>query len=212
MEIGLHRNDIEIQDVIGPCGVPKHTGGFKVGVGVTPNGENLTIDPGRIYVDGILCELEERVFYTSQPDYPNPEYAVPVGSPPSDTPQLNLPDGDYLVYLDVWRREINALDDSDIREKALGGPDTTTRLKTVWQVKLWPVANTASSPPTSPPSNSNCDTPFPEWVERITAPTGSLYARTAPSKEEITPCLLPPKAGFARLENQLYTDNTHKLH
>ena len=45
-----------------------------------------------------------------------------------------------LVYLDVWQRHITALDDKLLREVALGGPDTTTRLKTVWQVKALPLA------------------------------------------------------------------------
>ena len=41
-----------------------------------------------------------------------------------------------MVYLDVWERHITALEDDDIREKALGGPDTATRTKVVWQVKI----------------------------------------------------------------------------
>ena len=42
----------------------------------------------------------------------------------------------YLVYLDVWERHLTSLDDEDIRESALGGPDTATRTKIVWQAKL----------------------------------------------------------------------------
>lgn len=33
----------------------------------------------------------------------------------------------YLVYLDVWTRDITALEDTNIREIALCGPDTSTR-------------------------------------------------------------------------------------
>ena len=40
------------------------------------------------------------------------------------------------MYLDVWERHVTALEDDDIREKALGGADTTTRCKVVWQVKV----------------------------------------------------------------------------
>src|SRR5439155_18623790 len=47
---------IESRDVIGACGVPKHGGGFRIGV--TPPADDLTISPGRIYVDGLLCEHE----------------------------------------------------------------------------------------------------------------------------------------------------------
>ena len=50
-----------------------------------------------------------------------------------------------LAYLDVWGRHVTALDDPRLREVALGGPDTDTRLKRVWQVKVLPLAVTASS-------------------------------------------------------------------
>ena len=49
--------------------------------------------------------------------------------------------GTYLAYLDVWQRHVTALEDPDIAEPALGGADTATRLKNVWQVKLVKVAN-----------------------------------------------------------------------
>jgi photosystem II stability/assembly factor-like uncharacterized protein len=87
---------------------------------------NFTISPGRIYVDGILCELENEITYLNQPDFPG-------------APQLDLDAGIHLAYLDVWQREITALDDPLIREVALGGPDTAVRLQTVCQVKVLPV-------------------------------------------------------------------------
>ena len=52
-----HRNETEALDVIGQCGVPQAGGGFRIGF--TPDNTDLTISPGRMYVDGILCELNE---------------------------------------------------------------------------------------------------------------------------------------------------------
>ena len=77
---------------------------------------NLATSAGRIYVDGILCEFEE---------------AAPLSVPPEA--------GKYLVYVDCWRRHITAVQDPQIRETALGGPDTCTRLQTIAQVKFLPV-------------------------------------------------------------------------
>ena len=214
LAIQQHRTGTEAQDEIGLCGVPKKIGGFKIDA--TPDGQDLMISPGRIYVGGLLCELEATALpfswwrairtrrvcpafrvdmrqfqvgqcvriaapskadkvlhitdldteqniltfsanitdfqgageitlrrittYVTQPDYPNPDFTSSVTSPPSSPPSapghLNLTDGTYLAFLDVWPREITALDDRFVREVALGGPDTTTRLKTVWQVKL----------------------------------------------------------------------------
>lgn len=83
---------------------------------------------GRYYVKGILCENEENVDLAQQPDYPEP--VLPTGV---------LERSAYLAYLDVWERPITALEDASIREVALGGPDTSTRARLVWQVKLLPI-------------------------------------------------------------------------
>ena len=50
-------------DTIGPHGVPKAGGGFEITV--APDGADLLIGAGRIYVDGLLCESgAERVEVT----------------------------------------------------------------------------------------------------------------------------------------------------
>jgi hypothetical protein len=87
------------------------------------------IGDGRYYVDGILCESEAPVRFSQQPDYP---------AGPSEL-QKGVDVDHVLVYLDVWGRHISAAEDPDMREIALGGPDTTTRTQTVWQVKLLPL-------------------------------------------------------------------------
>ena len=80
---------------------------------------DFAILEGHYYVDGLLCENDQVCTYTTQPDYP---------LPPS---QLLDKAGDHLVYLDVWQRVIRYVEDPDIREVALGGPDTTVRTKLV---------------------------------------------------------------------------------
>ncbi|MGD9534379.1 MAG: DUF6519 domain-containing protein [Candidatus Nitrosocosmicus sp.] len=50
---------------------------------------------------------------------------------------LNVKENSYfIVYLDVWDREISSIEDPSILETALGGIETTTRTKTISQVKL----------------------------------------------------------------------------
>ncbi len=197
LDIATHRTQVEAVDVIGHTGVPKNDDGFKIGL--SGNLHNLTIANGRIYVEGLLCELENSASYTDQPYLPNPDFTSPE-SPPASPPQsrLQLNDGVYLVYLDAWQREITALDDPLIREVALGGPDTTTRLQNIWQVKLLEVGAL------SPPSTVNCDTAIPAFDELTAPPSGTLNARTQPPKPEDNPCLLPPQTGYTSLENQLY--------
>ncbi len=59
LEIGEHLNRTETRDVIGLCGAPIHTGGFRIEAVVAHStGPDLVISAGRIYVDGILCEID----------------------------------------------------------------------------------------------------------------------------------------------------------
>ncbi len=146
--------------------------------------------------------LRRVVSYLTQPFYPEPDFRGTPTSPPGFE-DVNLASGYYLAYLDTWQREITALDDPHIKEVALGGPDTTTRLMNVWQVRLLKVTPTGQSTP-------HCDDAFGEWAARTVAPTGLLTARTSPPDSSSGPCVLPPSAGFRSLENQLYRIEVHR--
>jgi hypothetical protein len=119
-------------DVIGPAGAPVDGGGFQLAQGPDAGG-SFTIGRGRYYVDGLLVENDvEDLLYAAQPDFP---------LPPDDPfqPEAPRPEGALLAYLDVWERHITPVEDTLIREVALGGPDTCNRAKLVWQVRLAPV-------------------------------------------------------------------------
>lgn len=122
------RVETEAADVIGACGAPMMAPGFEITV---EDGKSLQIGAGRFYVDGILCQNEAAVSYGDQPHYPQPPDALELLQKAGTT--LGL------VYLDVWQRHLTALNDPLIREVALGGPDTATRLQTIWQVKVMPL-------------------------------------------------------------------------
>lgn len=53
-DIACRLDRITRVDVIGCCGFPRAAAGF--GVGVTPDGRDLMLSPGRGYVSGLLCE------------------------------------------------------------------------------------------------------------------------------------------------------------
>ena len=95
--------------------------------------ENLNID---IPPDELTKIKLRRVniTYTTQPDYPNPEF--PEQSDDSEQEDNSEQKKYYLAYLDVWQRHITAIEAPNIREVGLNGPDTTTRTKTIWQVKI----------------------------------------------------------------------------
>jgi hypothetical protein len=204
-DIFTHRVEAEAADIIGLCGGPLHHAAFHVvsGVGQLTNEEkslpennvpslvsappNFLISAGNYYVDGILCENDLLTTYTSQPDLP-------------DAPPINAA-GLYLVYVDVWRRHLTALQDPSIREIALGGPDTATRTKTVWQLKHFFAGAGAKG---------NCLTTFPEYESLIAPSSGKLSARAQKEGVSTDPCIVPPGAGYRGLENQLYRVEIHQ--
>lgn len=181
--------EIEARDVIGRCGAPLHDAGFQITVN---NKGELMIGKGRFYADGILCENDADTGYLQQPDLPDVPKPADVLKP--------FPVG--IAYLDVWERHLTALDDPLIRETALGGPDTATRSRVVWQVKILPIRIGPGTPPT-------CGSKFPEWDALIAPRNATFNARTQPPSAD-SPCLIPPTAGYQRLENQLYRVEVHK--
>ncbi|MFJ8113473.1 DUF6519 domain-containing protein [Streptomyces sp. NPDC096132] len=169
---GAH--ETAVADLAGGCGAPVGSAGFAV---TSPDGVGLRLSAGRFYADGILVVNEEDVAYDAQPDR-DPEHTV---WPPAP--------GSYAVYLDVWRRLVTALDDPSIREVALGGPTTSARERTVWQVRYVPVND-----------GWTCEDGLPVRP----GSTGRMAAQADPESAPTSPCLLPPRAGYTGLENQLY--------
>lgn len=207
-------------DTLGPAVVPLETpDGFLILLAAG----KLTIGRGRIYVDGLLAEnhgelpvpwdsalAEEQVAagvpvtdwnpvlaelrargavdYERQPYYP-------------DAPAL--PDsGNYLVYLDVWQREVTWLQQPDLIEKAVG-VDTTARLQTVWQVKLLPLREGGQI------TCATLDENIPGWTEATASSAGRLTTLTADVPGQPDPCIIPPSGGYKGLENQLYRVEIH---
>jgi hypothetical protein len=87
---------------------------------------DLKIGAGRCYVGGLRAEAfdTDSLLYSRQPFSP--------GAPKIK----DMQPGSGLAYLDVWERELTAIEEPSLLEPALRGVDTTTRMQTVWQVKI----------------------------------------------------------------------------
>ena len=131
--------------------------------------------------------MQRKATVTTQPDFPG--FLMPTKP------------GRYLAYLDVWERHITTLDNPAIREVALPVPDTSTRMKTVWQVNLLGIGDRGSA--------VGCISQIPAWDALTAASTGELAARAEPDASSSDPCMVPAKAGYRRLENQLYRVEIH---
>ncbi len=194
MDITAHRLETEAADVIGGCGGPLAAAGFALTPGPVPK-----IGKGRYYVGGILCENEADIDLDKQPDLPVGTLNDLIAPRPAGSA---VPDGLYLAYLDVWQHHITALEDDAIREVALGGPDTATRTKTVWQVKLLGPL----------PAPLTCVGEPAAWQSLLDrTQDGRLSAQAAASTTPPGPCVVPEGAGYRRLENQLYRVEVHAV-
>ena len=212
----LHYMQALAADLIGPHGGPQDNLGFEI---VAPEALNederkrlqeanrlssakgdFLIGAGHYYVNGLLCENEDYVSYMKQAGFPFAE----------ETPQRDQA-GDFLVYLDVWERHLTYLELEDPdgsvispREVALGGPDTATRAKIVWQVKTSPTEISAT----------NARASYRDFLKALgdqkRPGTGLLKARAIEPAAAAEPCNMPPDSRYRGAENQLYRVEIHQ--
>lgn len=188
--IDAQRDRLTTRDVVGESGAPWTPPGEFANFNIRESGNSFEIAPGHFYLDGLLASNETVVFYEAQPDYPGP--------PP-------LVDGqDYVVYLDLWQRHLTALEQPAaeqprLREVALGGPDSATRSKQIWQAKVQAIE-----------PGLTCADFGSGWLPDGAQSTGALRARAVQAPDADNDCLVPEGGGYRRLENQLYRVEIHK--
>jgi hypothetical protein len=176
-DIQLDHERMLALDAIGPSGGPSGNAGFKLSYIDTK--DDLLIGMGRYYVDGILCENDGDIFYSEQPHHP---------------PKIrDLPSGRYIAYLDVWENVVTAIEDPDIREVALGGPDTATRFKVMWQLILMPLSEHLRY----------------ATEGRSQARMAAKIERGRSSNNENNPCSVSINDGYGYLGNYLYRIEIH---
>lgn len=128
----------------------------------------LTVGRGRYYVGGLLCQNEERVPFSAQPDAPGRRL------PHLDERHL------YLFYLDAWELTVTAVQDPDLREVALADADTTVRARTIAQVNVLPLPLTDASIT----EGRDAAHVWRRFLE-LEAQSGLLRARRSPSAQEL---------------------------
>lgn len=141
--------------------------------------EDLSLTPGRIYVDALMAEIfeGETVTYLGQPFLPDP--------PP-------LVAGEAAVYLEVYEEELTWVE-APLLDPALGGVDTTTRRRTVFQLHVDAVEQAECGLDVGPAPSA-----------------GRLTTRAVAPPAPDDPCLLPPTSGYRGLENRLYRVEVHE--
>ena len=193
----------ETIDIISHCIVPNTTPDAFL---ITPTAMGaFDIGIGRMYVDGIQVEnhglppLEYQADLgemrgTAPIPYDDQPY-LPAPLPPALAAAANTTD---LIYIDVWQREVTVLEDPSIREIALGGPDTTTRIQSVWQVRV--LENVGQH---------GCGDDIAIWDQTIAPSAGRLTTSAVAPPASDDPCIISPSGGYRGLENRLYRVEIH---
>ena len=119
-------------DVIGPAGSPD--AGFKVESATLAAGlVDFEIRGGTMYVGGLPVRLDHDTTFAGQPDWPGI----------ADDDRANDPAlAAEMVYLEVFQQVVSSAEDRETAEPALGGVDTTTRVRTMGRVRRQSVAAT----------------------------------------------------------------------
>lgn len=189
----LHYLECLAQDLGGP-----HFGrgdGFAISVAPRTDkpGLDLTIQSGRYWVEGLLCEANQPYRYFEQPDFVDPTELNP-------SPDLR---GRFLVYLDAWEQHLTYRERPCIREAALAPADTASRSRVVWQVRYLELG-----------ANDN-----EAELQRLLADAGRLRPGKArlragtktPAAQQESPCVTSPASKYRGVENQLYRVEVHAV-
>jgi len=166
------------------------------------------IAPGTYEVDGLVVDADGGPF---------PEVAFPVAagfpwdaSPPTEPlagllAPTGLASGARLVaYLEVWEREISAVEDPGIREEALGTTDTSVRTQLLGQVKI------ATLNGTLPTWTADATRAIRAAFADVEVSGGELTIEVPPTTPTTDPCALPESAGYSGSDNRLYRVEVHR--
>jgi uncharacterized protein DUF6519 len=176
------------RDLIGPYGTAGNADGTHPAddFQVSFSDNMLVVHTGHYWVDGLVCETDDDFLASSD------------AAPPPD-PETYPDAGHALVYLDAWERHVAAAQDESIRDVALGGPDTCSRSKVVWQLRLLTVEGPL---PTAAELHAHWSE---DWLPKLEpAERGDLAVKVDDAAGPPDPCQAPPGSGYFGAENQLY--------
>jgi hypothetical protein len=124
-QIALEETRAEARDFVGPAGTPDN--GYAIALG-NLTARNLSIGPGTMYVGGIRSVLAPGSTYLTQREWIAPDAIDKSAGVTAE-----------LVYLELTEDEVSAVEDTALREPALGGPDTAGRLRINQRIRRLPV-------------------------------------------------------------------------
>lgn len=193
-EIARENLRAETIDIVGPCGTPDN--GYEVKAG--PPAPDFAVGPGTMYVGGLRVELPQACTYFTQPEWL--DYAGDPLWAAGDAAGR----GPEFVYLLLREQEVSAVEDTMLRELALGGPDTAQRTRLIQRlVRLRVDADRCADA---------FNIAMKRWTQLGVEFDGTSMMLKSPARLKVgfiqdpapeTPCDPPAQGGYLGADNQL---------
>ena len=97
---------------------------------------DFPISAGTMFVGGVRVDTAATTYFTQ------PDWIVP--PPPNPTPPKT-----EFIYLHLTEQDVSAVEDQQLKDVALGGPDTAQRRRIVQHIRRYPTTGTACTIPTA---------------------------------------------------------------
>jgi hypothetical protein len=125
----------ETLDIVGPAGTWRNDNGYAISLipasGGNPPSYDFTIASGSMYVGGERAYLPATINYSAQPEGDWMDFAQ---DPDWVALYTSNPGFNEYVYLLLREQEVSAVEDSDLKDIALGGPDTAQRTRLIQHI------------------------------------------------------------------------------
>ena len=192
----------EALDFVGPAGTPDD--GYKVSIPTPQTSAPFDFDvaEGTMYVGGVRACLAVPVQYSNQSDWRD--------TGPEDPDWIALsalaaaPPANEFVYLSLRELEVSAVEDPDLKDIALGGPDTAQRTRLIQRIVRLssPGADCASGLAAAENHWHTEGLSFDPQTMRLTS-SGLLSVSAANQQPLANPCQPQAQGGYLDPDNQL---------
>jgi hypothetical protein len=158
---------------------------------------DFDVAAGSFYLGGRRFTAEPSDTFLAQSDWLQIALDSGLPAPPAASDLANGPRHDF-VWLEAWEQCVTATEDSEILERALGGPDTTARLRRMHRIHV--TANTAD----------DCNDALAGLGIAIDPDSGAILSPTRltvgfdPAGITDDPCKPATRAGFLGADNQTF--------
>ncbi len=148
------------------------------------------VNSGKLWADGILAYLTQNTGDLAK--YVATYLEPPIQDPPEDTSSISNGVRD-VVILELWREAFNSFQDPpNFIEPALGGPDTTERIRTAMRFRIYRLEE-----------NENCHN-IKEKIQHDFTQKGKLKVTLQETTNTNKNCPVVEEGGYVGFEHQLY--------